>query len=183
MSFLRSVRIKEEREVPDAFPFNLPAVRGKNFALEFSSPVTFFVGENGSGKSTVLEAIAIACGFNPAGGSQQNIYDFQPTESSLASALRLSWSQKMNRGFFLRAESFFNFASYLEQSQKEQPQFNWYAPYGGESLHAMSHGESFLALLKNRFKNGIFLLDEPEAALSPTRQLAFLTLLDSMVKA
>lgn len=182
MSFLRSIRIKDEIDVPDQFPFNLPVIRGKGFSLEFPSSVTFFVGENGSGKSTVLEAIAMACGFNPAGGSQNNVYDFQSTESSLASALRLSWSKKMNRGFFLRAESFFNFATYLEQAKKEQPGFDWFGPYGGESLHEMSHGESFLALLKNRFRNGIFLLDEPEAALSPTRQLGFLALLHSMVQ-
>jgi len=182
MSFLRSIRIKEEADVPDAFPFNLPVIQGKNFSLDLSRDVTFFVGENGSGKSTVLEAIAIACGFNPSGGSRNNVYDFQQTESILSSALRLSWSKKINRGFFLRAESFFNFASYLKQSEKELPGYDWHEPYGGKSLHVMSHGESFLALLKNRFKSGIFLLDEPEAALSPTRQLAFLALLHQLVQ-
>ncbi len=184
MPFLRSLRIKDEYNVPDSYPFNLPVIGGKNFTMEFTSPVTFFVGENGSGKSTVLEAIAIACGFNPSGGSRNNVYQFQKTESMLGNALRLTWTKKMNHGFFLRAESFFNFASYLDEAQKEQPGQDFMSAYGGQSLHSMSHGESFLALFKNRFMNagGIFFLDEPEAALSPKRQLVFLSILDHMVK-
>ena len=184
MPFLRSVRLKEEFDVPvNEFPYALPAV-GADFAMEFPTNVTFFVGENGSGKSTVIEALAVACGFNASGGSRNNVYDHTKTESTLSDALRLAWNVKMNAGFFLRAESFFNFASHLDEQKelaKTIPMMgDPYAPYGGESLHRMSHGESFLTLLKNRFRKGIFFLDEPEAALSPTRQLAFLALLHDM---
>lgn len=180
MPFLRSARIKEEAVLPTGYPFDLPTI-GKAFSMEFPQNVTFLVGENGSGKSTVLEGLAIACGFNPAGGSRNDLYASHKTESTLADALRLSWSKKMNNGFFLRAESFFNFATHLDE-EKELARQNPilgdpYASYGGGSLHHMSHGESFLTLLKNRFNQGIFFLDEPEAALSPTRQLAFLALL------
>lgn len=184
MPFLRSARIKEELDVPSEFPFDLPVINGKNFSIEFPSNVTFFVGENGSGKSTVLEALAVACGFNPSGGSANNQYDYRPTESSLSHALRLSWSKMMRDGFFLRAESFFNFANHLEEEKELSLQYplmgDPYASYGGKSLHQMSHGESFLTLLKNRFGRGIFFLDEPEAALSPARQLTFLSLLADM---
>lgn len=180
MPFLRSARIKEEFQVSTGYPFDIPAV-GKDFAMEFPENVTFFVGENGSGKSTVIEALAVACGFNPAGGSRNDLFDSHKTESSLSDALRLAWSKKMNAGFFLRAESFFNFAAHLDVAKefaKLHPQMgDPYEYYGGKSLHQMSHGESFLTLLKNRFHEGIFFLDEPEAALSPTRQLAFLALL------
>lgn len=152
--------------------------------MQFPQNVTFLVGENGSGKSTVLEGLAVACGFNASGGSRNNVYDHVKTESPLSDALRLAWNKKMNAGFFLRAESFFNFASHLDaehELSKTIPLMGSPLPYyGGTSLHHMSHGESFLALLKNRFTHGIFFLDEPEAALSPTRQLTFLALLHAM---
>lgn len=183
MPFLRSARIKEEAVLPAGYPFDLPTI-GKAFSMEFPQNVTFLVGENGSGKSTVLEGLAVACGFNASGGSRNNVYDHVKTESPLSDALRLAWNKKMNAGFFLRAESFFNFASHLDaehELSKAIPLMGSPLPYyGGTSLHQMSHGESFLALLKNRFTHGIFFLDEPEAALSPTRQLAFLALLHAM---
>jgi predicted ATPase len=182
MPFLRSARIKDEIDVPvNEFPFTIPAI-GADFAMEFPTNVTFFVGENGSGKSTVIEALAVACGFNANGGSRNNVYEHAKTESSLSDALRLTWNKKMNAGFFLRAESFFNFASHIEQLVEDLPgrEFQIREPYGGKSFHQMSHGESFLALLKNRFTHGMFFLDELEAALSPTRQLAFLALLHTL---
>lgn len=180
--FLREVGVKEIPVNPTEYPFNIPALNSEKLHLHFDAPVTFFVGENGSGKSTLMEAIAVQCGFNPAGGNRNNVYDYMPTESSLAHHLRLIWNFKVSQGFFLRAESFFNFASYLDQSKKELPWEDYYGPYGGKSLHTRSHGESFMILFEKRFQRGIFLLDEPEAALSPKRQLVFLARLHELVK-
>ncbi|MBZ5695198.1 MAG: AAA family ATPase [Acidobacteriia bacterium] len=165
-----------DRVRPNEFPFSFPAI-AHGLPLEFNHSVTFFVGENGTGKSTLLEAIAQKCGFNPAGGNRNHVYTRHETESPLASSLRLSWRKKVTRGFFLRAESFFNFSTYVDNLAKEDP--NALAPYGGRSLHQQSHGESFLALFQNKFRyrEAIYLLDEPEAALSPSRQLAFLRIL------
>lgn len=148
--------------------------------INFNSEVTFFVGENGSGKSTLLEAIAHQCGFNTAGGGRNNLYSVESSHSALGDHIRLSWLPKINQGFFLRAESFYHFASYLDQLAQEDPTFK-YQGYGGKSLHHQSHGESFLSLFLNRFGNrSIYLLDEPEAALSPARQLAFLRIIHEL---
>ena len=146
--------------------------------MEIKSNVTFFVGDNGTGKSTILEALADKCGFNLAGGSRNHSYDRHHTESDLASSLRLSWFPKVTDGFFLRAESFFNFATYIDELTQRDTEL--LEPYGGISLHEQSHGESFLALFKNRFKKGLYILDEPEAALSPSRQLSFLVLMHNL---
>lgn len=178
--FLRSVTLLRER-VTDwrKFPFTVPAIRELN-SLEFTGPVTFFVGENGSGKSTLLEAIAYQCGFNTAGGGRNNVYEVEASDAALGDFIRLSWMPKITRGFFLRAESFYHFASYLDQMAAEDPSFR-YAGYGGRSLHEQSHGEAFLSLFLNRFQSqGIYLLDEPEAALSPSRQLAFLRMMHQL---
>ncbi|MDB4978827.1 MAG: family ATPase [Candidatus Peribacteria bacterium] len=173
MPFLREISLRPDVPPEDAYWKHIPALR--NIHLPFPSAVTFIVGENGSGKSTLLEAMATSIGFHPSGGSRNNVYDFQPTESDFSRAIRLVWSTKINKGFFLRAESYFNFASHIDELQKEDTRS--LEPYGGISLHQQSHGESFLALFKNRLLKGIFLFDEPEAALSPKRQLAFLSLL------
>lgn len=169
---------------PDAYPFSMPAVRSLD-RLALKTPVTFLMGENGSGKSTLLEAIAVAWGFNPEGGSRNLNFSTFETHSPLGKALTLVRGTKRARdGYFLRAESFYNIASELQRLD-EQPAA---APplldgYGG-SLHERSHGESFLALVMNRLAgDGFYLFDEPEAALSPQRQLAFLCRLDDMVKA
>ena len=148
--------------------------------MELDSKITFIVGENGSGKSTLLEAIADKCGFNLEGGSRDHRYGTggKASRTDLADALRLSWMPKVTSGFFLRAESFFNFATYIDEVDE-----GGYAAYGGSSLHRQSHGESFLALFMNRFQKGLFILDEPEAALSPQRQLAFLAILNELEKA
>jgi predicted ATPase len=163
--------------VPDRFdrtrhPFDLRAF-SQGIDLEFRSTVTFFVGENGSGKSTLLEALAECCGFNPEGGSRDHHRATFAGRSPLAQALRLSWLPKVTRGFFLRAESFYNFATYIEQVSDLRA-------YGGKSLHAQSHGESFLSLFKHRLEQGIYILDEPEAALSPQRQLSFLKIIHDL---
>lgn len=154
------------------FPFSIPAFQ-QGISLELSTPVTFFVGENGSGKSTLLEALAEICGFNPEGGNRDHYREAREDRSQLAQALRLSWLPKMTEGFFMRAESFYNFASYLDGVSD-------FSAYGGKSLHRQSHGESFLALFQNRFEHGLYILDEPEAALSPQRQLAFLRIIHEL---
>lgn len=179
--YLREIRSKEKDRNKDQYPFNIPSLQGGNVHISLKSPVTFFVGENGSGKSTLLEAVAIVSGFNPSGGSRNTLNDQRKSESELHDYVALSWKKKAFDGFFLRAESFFNFASFLEDWERETG-MNFHAPYGGKSLHEQSHGESFIALMKNRFKKGFFLLDEPEAALSPTRQLTFLSLLHELVQ-
>jgi predicted ATPase len=140
--------------------------------------VTFFIGENGSGKSTLLEGIAIALGFNPEGGTKNFDFGTFPSHSELHEHLRMIKGFKKPRdGFFLRAESFYNVASEIERLGAT-------GSYGGVSLHEQSHGESFLALMINRFGgDGIYILDEPEAALSPLRQLSIITLIHDLVQA
>ena len=154
------------------YPFNIRAFAG-GIDIELTANVTFFVGENGSGKSTLLEAIATRCGFNPEGGSRDHRFSVESTVSELGRALSLSWLPKVSDGFFMRAESFYNFATYIEQVSDLRA-------YGGVSLHEQSHGESFLALFVNRFEQGLYILDEPEAALSPQRQLSFLRLIHQL---
>jgi len=159
----------------DAYPFNIPAVRELG-NIDFHPNVTFFVGENGSGKSTVLEAIAVALGFGPEGGTKNVQFRTAESVSPLHDALRVARGvPKPADGYFLRAESFFNVATYMDE-------VGYLDGYGGKSLHARSHGESFMAVLLHKFKgNGIYLLDEPEAALSPSRQLAALSAIHQLV--
>jgi predicted ATPase len=154
------------------YPFNVPAF-SEGIDITFRHGVTFFVGENGSGKSTLLEALAECCGFNPEGGSRDHHREALADRSDLARWLRLSWLPKVADGFFMRAESFYNFASYIEKVSDMRL-------YGGRSLHQQSHGESFLSLFSNRFEQGIYILDEPEAALSPQRQLSFLRIIHDL---
>lgn len=175
--FLKEIKFSDWSEVAHQYPFHLSAFQGLS-RLSFEGPVTFFVGENGSGKSTLLEAIAKCAGFNPEGGGRNNVFSNAQTESTLDEYLRLSWLPKVTKGFFLRAESFFNFASYVDEIAQEDAGI--YQAYGGKSLHEQSHGESFLSLFTNRFQgkyNALYLLDEPEAALSPARQLSLLRIL------
>ena len=145
--------------------------------LEFHPAVTFFVGENGSGKSTLLEAIAVKAGFSAEGGYKQLQFDTFNTHSPLHDCIRLERSLgQPTDGFFLRAESFYNVASQLEKLGSK------FAGYGDKPLHHQSHGESFLAVLKERLQGGgVYLFDEPEAALSPQRQLSVLTLMHRLV--
>ena len=161
----------------EEYPFSLPVVRALE-ALKFHRDVTFFIGENGMGKSTLLEAIAQLMRFNPEGGSKNTLFSTRETHSTLAEYLKPGKSFRAPKdGFFLRAESFYNVATYIDD-------VDYAGAYGGKSLHEQSHGESFLSLLNFRFHgNGLYLLDEPEAALSPSRQLAVLSLVHRLVKA
>lgn len=172
--YLRSVSIDPRAAIdPDRYPFNIPAVRGLG-VLAPHPDVTFFVGENGAGKSTVLEAIAVALGL-PAEGGTRNVHRVQQEVSSLHGVLRLArgWRQPRS-SYFLRAESLFNVFSYFDELGPD--------PRGKPSLHLRSHGEAFMAVLQDFGGDGLYLLDEPEAALSPTRQLAALALIDDLVK-
>ena len=165
------------------FPFSIPAIGGLD-VLEFDRPVTFFVGENGAGKSTLLEAIAIGMGLNPEGGSRNFRFATRDSHSGLSNCLRLSRSvRRIRDSFFLRAESYFNVATEIEVLDREPGGERIIDAYGGKSLHEQSHGESFFALFLNRLRgNGLYFFDEPEAALSPTRQLSFLSRLHDMVR-
>lgn len=170
--------LKERITKPDEYPFNIATIASLN-TVEIWSRVCFFVGENGTGKSTLLEAIAAHYGFGLEGGNRN--FSLKTTDSvtsiePLVKALRLSFTKKTGSGFYLRAESFFNVASYVDQVGASKS-------YGDKSLHGQSHGESFLALLQHRFtRSGFYLMDEPEAALSPQRQLSFLILLHDLLK-
>lgn len=181
------IRLRLERdkvESFDAYPYCLPALRNLT-ELTFHPAVTFLVGENGSGKSTLLEAIAALWGLNPEGGSRNFRFSTRASHSPLFACLTLIKGVRRPRdSFFLRAESFFNVATEIERLDAE-PSF---APpvidsYGGHSLHEQSHGESFFALFRDRFRgNGLYLLDEPEAALSPQRQLAMIARMHALVR-
>lgn len=151
--------------------------------LALHPKVTFFIGENGSGKSTLLEAIAVSLGFNAEGGSKNFRFGTRRSHSELHEFLRIGKGVKRPRdGFFLRAESFFNVATEIEELDKGPGGPLVIDSYGGHSLHEQSHGESFMALLMKRFGGqGVYLLDEPEAALSPSRQLAALSRIHDLV--
>jgi predicted ATPase len=175
-SFLINSNFEEE------YLNKIPALQNLNH-FAFKKPVTFLVGENGSGKSTLLEALAIHCGFNPEGGTRNFNFSTNETHSSLYKNLKVSRSIPFpSDGFFLRAESFYNVATEIDRLAEGDPIF-LNRNYGGKSLHEQSHGESFLALALNRFRgNSIFFLDEPEAALSPSRQMTLLARINDLVK-
>jgi predicted ATPase len=183
--YLREISLKrDEIENSKIYPFNVASIH-KLKQLEFHPDVTFIIGENGCGKSTLLEAIAAAWGFNPEGGTINFRFSTRASHSELYRYLRLVRSTTRPRdGFFLRAESFFNVATNIEQMDKES---TFSAPiiasYGGRSLHEQSHGESFMALLLHRLNgNGLYIFDEPEAALSPSRQMAALRRIHQLVQ-
>lgn len=185
---LKSIKILRDRvESWDVYPFSVPAIASLG-ELNLHSRVCLFAGENGTGKSTLVEAIAAHYGFGREGGNRN--FGNDSTESNhsidpLVRALRLSFDRRTGAGYFLRAESFFNTVSHMDKLDEEPAP---YAPpikmfYGGRSLHTRSHGETFFTLLDLRFRrNGLFLLDEPEAALSPQRQLSFLVLLHDVLR-
>ena len=175
MNYITGIRLND---MPKGYLAKLPAVKHLYRAgeLELTNPVTFFVGENGSGKSTLLEAIAVASGFNAEGGSRDFVFSTKRTHSELCDYITPIRTIPPKDGFFLRAESFYNTASYLDENSTMRR-------YGGVSFHEQSHGESFLSLITNRFEgNGLYIMDEPEAALSPQRILTLLILMDRLVK-
>lgn len=207
---LRSLELKESAEaLPDRFPFSIRAVQALQ-CLVFASPVTFFVGENGSGKSTLLEAMATAIGLPTIGSVPTRDDATLDEQRELGRALRLTWNVRSRRGFFLRAEDFFGFAKAIEQLKAEIKQraaevdveyagrsatakglalgplyaslAQLQASYG-DGLDAQSHGQSFIRLFQSRFvPGGIYLIDEPEAPLSPQSQLGFIAMLKSMAQ-
>jgi predicted ATPase len=175
--YLERISLIAERVSSDEYPFHLPAIRSLD--ISFTSDVTFFVGENGTGKSTVIEATAALCRLPVSGGSR---YDLgaghgPESESPLARAVRPVFRRKPSDAYFLRSEFQGHFASLLD-ARKADPDFTMsgdpYAAYGGRSLYTRSHGEAFLAILQNRIRSGLLLFDEPESALSPQRQLVLL---------
>ncbi len=182
--YLRGVRLEREKIASfNTYPFHLPSIKTLD-ELSLHPKVTYFVGENGMGKSTLLEAIAIAAGFNPEGGSFHFNFTTYDSHSSLEQYIKLvKGIQKPKDGFFLRAETFYNVATNIEELDSEPaPGGRIIDSFGGVSLHEQSHGESFWATFMNRFRgNGIYLLDEPEAALSPIRQLSMLAHIHELV--
>ena len=207
--FLRLITLQHRSEGdPDSFPFNLPMIRALD-TLEFTSPVTFFVGENGSGKSTVLETIACAVGSITVGSESVTTDKTLEETRRLSAQLRCTWTKRTRKGFFLRAEDFFGYAKKqaqtrlelerdLREADRESRSRSALAaelaslPYKrelsdiqrhyGEGLDTHSHGESFLTLFQSRFvPGGLYLLDEPEAPLSPIRQMAMISILREMI--
>jgi predicted ATPase len=176
--YLRKIKIDwESVEDKDAYPFTIPAIRSMD-EIEFHPDVTFLVGENGAGKSTLIEAIALAMGFSAEGGTKNVRLQSADDISNLTQHLKLEKSFKRPRdGYFLRAESFYNVATYMDTT-------GYLGGYGGMSLHQRSHGEAFFATLTDKLRgNGLYIFDEPEAALSPSRQMAALTAIHALVQA
>lgn len=177
--YLQQISINDQKDLDRSrFPFAFKFL--PDLLLRFDRPVTFFVGENGSGKSTLLEAIADLAGLPISGGTANELYaDHGPPEvSELATCLRAGFMPRPKDAYFFRAELQANFASLLD-ARSQDPDFSGdpYSMYGGRSLHRQSHGEAFLSVIKNRFKKGLFLLDEPESALSPQRQLSLMAMM------
>ena len=182
--FLKRLYLRPGAQLQDGvFPATLPFVR--NLDVQFERPVTFFVGENGSGKSTLIEAIAELSGLPVGGGGRTEVADLRVhhNQSELAPFLRAAFVKKPRNGYFFRAEFQSQFANLLEQ-RKADPDFNDdpYARYGGRSLHTRSHGEAFLSMFTAWMAPGLILMDEPEAALSPQRQLTLLIQMANLVR-
>lgn len=173
--FIREIKVEKPEETSE-YPFSLPAVKHLD-NLVLNSRVTFLAGENGMGKSTLIEAMAVNYGFNPEGGSKNFNFSTAKTHSDLYRYLTLvKGAESPKDGYFLRAESFYNVMTEIQDLGADDS-------YGSRALHEQSHGESFMSLVVERFwGKGLYILDEPEAALSPIRQMALLTCIDDLVK-
>jgi len=182
-AFVRSVQLRpaEDGKQPLGYPWELPAIEALTSGLELHPAVTYLIGENGSGKSTLLEALAVAAGMNAEGGSSNFAFSTRDSHSELwESVVLVRGTRRPRTDFFLRAESLFTAATYLERLPREDG--DPLASYGGSSLHEQSHGESFLAVMLNRFgPGGLYLLDEPEAALSTQNCLTCLRRIHELV--
>ena len=179
-TYIDSVRLKGEID-KESYIAELPAVKflAAGGKIDTSAPVTVFVGENGTGKSTLLEGIAVAFGFNPEGGSRNFDFSTAATHSGLFKHISLTKRAYPKDGFFLRAESFYNVATYIDSIDDG----DFIKGYGGVSLHEQSHGESFLSLALNRFRGrGLYILDEPEAALSPQSIMTLIAQMGRLTK-
>lgn len=173
--FVKQVTLVKDDNMNDQYPFHIDLIQHFD-SLIFEKPVSFFIGENGVGKSTFIEALAVALGLNAEGGTENFYFHTAQTHSQLYRYLKISKGvYKPQTKFFLRAESFYNVATEIDQIADEDSRM--YNGYGGKSLHACSHGESFMQLMMNRFsKKGLYILDEPEAALSPSTPIGIVSL-------
>ena len=179
--FIKGIKIDWNRVSSNTYIQNIASIQSIS-QLEFNNNITFFVGENGTGKSTLLESIAVAYGLNPEGGNRNFNFSTMDTHSQLHRAITVVKGPfRPSNSYFLRAESVYNVATKIEDYRDGDEYAAYYQSYGGKSLHEQSHGESFLALIQNRFTSkGLYILDEPEAALSPQRQLTLLMFIHNL---
>jgi predicted ATPase len=183
--FIERVVLYDKLELVEnnAYPFSLPCV--KNLDWSFKKPVTLLTGENGSGKSTIIEAIAVAYGMNAEGGSKNYKFSTVDTHSCLSKSLKLYRNGIPGYNFFLRAETFYNTISYEASTYDEKHPFSLDHlgnQYAGAAMHNMSHGESFYSLIAHLPEYGLYIMDEPEAALSPARQLSVVSVIRKLAK-
>ena len=183
MRYLQEIRFRWDRLDADSYVRSIPSFQNLG-SLVFARNVTLFSGENGTGKSTLLEAVAVAFGFNPEGGTRNYNFSTYESHSSLHQALLLvKGPRRPKSSYFLRAESFYNVATKTEEYREFVPPEIYYRRFGGKSFHDQSHGESFMALMQGTFsEEGFYILDEPEAALSPQRQLTLLILIHQLAQ-
>lgn len=180
--FVKKIALERDKiDNFDVYPFNINVIKNLD-EIRFNEKVTFLIGENGIGKSTFIEALAVNLGMNPEGGTQNFNFNTKDTHSNLYKYLRVSKLGLPTTKYFLRAESFYNVSSEIIRVSEEGGQGPIYDYYGG-NLHECSHGESFIKLVQNRFSDkGLYILDEPEAALSPSRQMTLLCMIHDLAK-